>query len=177
MKNEVSTYVEAGVSGVALTNVSSMRDVRSAYLQAASWISEHQGQKYVIALKNPQLSESSLVNFESEVRHLFKPEISYHIHMVIDRHSKPDSGMAWSSANPKELARWYDMILSAVADDTKASRPRGFAQHTVTMLLIRDWLLGRDARSMLDLQQTTGLSYPTVREVVESLEPWITRGT
>lgn len=176
MKPDSVNYVEDGVAGLSLTNVSSLRDVRSAYMQAASLVHEDRFHDCVIALKEPALDKAVLANFFSDARDLLKPEIAHHIHIVVKKDGQLDTTGDWKWSDPKKLVEWFEQIMATWVDESKTSRPKGFSHHTVTMVLIRDWLLSVPARSMLDLQHTTGLSYPTVRDVIDSLEAWINRG-
>ena len=163
------------IGGIALQRPKSLREVRAAFLQVATLLNEGKREEGIVLLVEPSLETKPLIASIEQARQVLRPDISKHLHVVVKKKGRLDISGGWGNSDSPDFATWFQNVSTSMMDRPSTKRPKGFSDHIVTMVLLRDWLKEAPARSMREIQEITGLSYPTVKHVLNGLDQWIKR--
>lgn len=152
---------------MVLPRLANLRDLRASILGIAVWTLQQDDRDGIILCVEARLSAASMADELARVRSALHPRIQSRVHLLA----------AADAALPAQLANAaLQKGITKLSGADLRRRPSGHAANHVTMLLLRDWLIRGEQRSMKSIAETIGLSYPTVARALEGLEPWLERG-
>lgn len=155
------------VGVLVLRRLSNLRELRASILSVAVWVMQQGDRNGVIMCVEPKLSGDTIADEAASAQLALNPSLHGRVHLL------PTAETSLPTTVDAPAVR--KGIAKLVGAD-RQRRPSGHADNHVAMLLLHDWLLRSDQRSMKSIAESIGLSYPTVARALVPLEPWLERG-
>ncbi|MEY3204063.1 MAG: hypothetical protein RLZZ21_394 [Planctomycetota bacterium] len=156
---------------VEVTRTNSMRDVRGALVALATLLhGEQVGCRAVCVLVGSRLSPGRLEEELQRVQGVLRPELASRIHCLLDKGDRSRNVAAFSGPLhdvPDEFHAWLDELVATerLRGHSPQLPPRQIVVATLAQLRLRN----QPPVTVKRLQETCGVSYPTVASVLKEL--------
>lgn len=163
-----------GPNGTILVEVkrtNSMRDVRNALLALAYLVHrEPPTSKAVCVLIDSRLSDGRLQDELHQLREVVHPVIADRIHFLVDKSAASRNVIAFSGSLENASSDFYTWLEELVATERlRGHAPQLPPRQIVVAALAQLRLWNQPPVTVKQLQQTCGVSYPTVATVLKDL--------
>lgn len=149
----------------------SVRDVRDALVALAYLVRrEPPSSKAVCVLVGSRLSYGRLQDELHQLREVIHPAIAERIHFLVDKGDPGRNAAAFSGSledAPSEFYPWLDELVAA--ERPRGHRPQLPPRQMVVAVLAQLRLGNQPPVTVKHLQETCGVSYPTVAAVLKDL--------
>jgi DNA-binding MarR family transcriptional regulator len=148
-----------------------MRDVRDAFLALAYLLrAEPASNQAVCVLVESRLSDGRLQEEIHSFRAVIHPEIAHRVHFLVDKGSSKNNKPAFSGSLQNAPSEFYEWLGEWVANEPLSGRaPRLAPRQLVAAALAQLRLHNQPPVTIKNLQETCGVSYPTVAAVLKGL--------
>lgn len=161
----------AGTILVEVKRTNSMRDVRDALLALAYLVRrEPPTSKAVCVLVDSRLSYGRLQDELHQLREVVHPEIADRIHFLVDKSAANSNVVAFSGSLDNVSSDFYTWLEELVATERlRGHTPQLPPRQIVVAALAQLRLWNQPPVTVKHLQETCGVSYPTVAAVLKEL--------
>lgn len=156
---------------VEVKRTNSMRDVRDALLALAYLVrQESPTSKAVCVLVDSRLSYGRLQDELRQLREVIHPAIAARIHFLVDKSDPRRNTVAFSGSLEDAPSGFYTWLKDLVAAERMgAHKPQLPPRQMVVAALAQLRLWNQPPVTIKHLQETCGVSYPTVATVLKDL--------